>query len=199
MDLGFGRMISYSNFISPISPSLDFYPSTRLTRLTPTGLFGQRVKRGRSILEQIRRGIKLDHPTVRQHYNSIVVQNRPDSVRNRQDSALTELSPDRLLNSIVRLHVHARACFVQDQHSSVAQKSASESNELSLAVGKVFATLLHFGLKFSFHARNNVFEIRGFERLPKLDIVVLSKRVEIRSDSSLEQNGICTKKEKGYD
>src|SRR5689334_15149820 len=72
-------------------------------------------------LHQLLWRLKLLNPPLLQNQNLVRIHHSLDSMSNRQNRPVLELGSDRLLDQLVRLHIHRRRSLIQDQDLGLAE------------------------------------------------------------------------------
>mmetsp|Transcript_18134 Transcript_18134/g.50082 ORF Transcript_18134/g.50082 Transcript_18134/m.50082 type:complete len:346 (+) Transcript_18134:323-1360(+) len=120
----------------------------------------------------------------------VKVQNGLHAVRNGDDSSHWEVMEDRLLHDLLRVWIQGGGALVQQQHGGLTDHHARQAQELPLPETHVAPLLCHRGVDpvpLRAHKRQ---ELHALQRLPKPAIWEFVKRVNVASESALEDGGI---------
>lgn len=90
-----------------------------------------------SVFHEDLRGVVLEDLTVRKNKYLVALDNRVQSVRDRDHCAFLELMLDQLLDALLRDDVDVRGGFVKDHDSVLAQNGPADANHLLLTCAEV--------------------------------------------------------------
>ena len=85
------------------------------------------------IRSEVRRLVKLDDLAVGEHHYLVTLHDGVQPVRNRDQSAVTELRLDQLLNLLLSHQVDVGSGLVQDDDFGVSEDSSADANKLLLS------------------------------------------------------------------
>ena len=107
-----------------------------------------------------------------------------------QHRAVLELSAYRFLYQLVRIVIDGGGGLIQNKYFGLAEKSASQANELSLAHTQIVATLGALEVKFVVLLHDEVLQVGQLDGVPELVVAVLRERVEIHANCARKNNRI---------
>lgn len=92
------------------------------------------------VLHQNRRGVVLKDLAVRQDKHSVTLDDRVESVGDRDHSAIRKLLLNERLNSLLRHNVNVRGSLVQNHHLVLPKNRSADTDQLSLTSAEVSAS-----------------------------------------------------------
>mmetsp|Transcript_74077 Transcript_74077/g.187890 ORF Transcript_74077/g.187890 Transcript_74077/m.187890 type:complete len:368 (+) Transcript_74077:83-1186(+) len=135
-------------------------------------------------------GAVLSHRAFVEDNDAVKIQDRLDTVCDRDDRGHREVVQQRVLRGLLRVRVQRRGALVQQQHWWLPDHHASQAQELPLAEADVAAVLGDLGIDSAGQRADVREQLHGLQRLPNPAIRELVEGIDVVAPAAGEDRRV---------